>query len=364
MRNLQPAIDIIKEFEGLRLSAYLDPRPKNPIWTIGWGSISYPNGKAVKHGDTCTEAQANEYMLYEVKKKAAEIEPLLKVKVSNEQFCAMLSFAYNVGTDIDSDELAEGLGDSTLLKCVNRGDFAAAALEFPKWNKAEGKVLPGLVRRRKIEMDLFAKGVAPKIIAIDKSKPQASREDIESLLFVNDVDYSNKVCLVGIRGYYLDSMGVAGANDRGVYDDALFWVTPAGMISYKANCDASKYRKGWGFGAEKGMAKLKDGVWTYQPGIHNGSIPHPAFRQADVVTVRRDGTKGDYDDTGWFGINIHRGGSSGTSSLGCQTVPPVDWESFKNFGYAELKKYGQKTFKYLLIEEVARRKGNLIVGVS
>jgi len=157
MRKLnQATIDLIKEFEGLRLEAYPDPRPNNPIWTIGYGTIRYPNGTPVKKGDKITQAQAEEYLRKDLENFITDVEKLLKVTLNDNQFGALVSFAYNVGSDIDSDTIAEGLGDSTLLKKLNAGDFAGALAEFPKWNKAEGKVLPGLTRRRLAEQKLFS----------------------------------------------------------------------------------------------------------------------------------------------------------------------------------------------------------------
>lgn len=192
---------------------------------------------------------------------------------------------------------------------------------------------------------------------VPKSKPQALRTEIEAILKANKVSL-DEVCLVGIEGYYLDSMGEKGKNDRGIYDDAFFWVSPTCFASFNGNTDPSRYKKGKGKGASKGMAHLKDGVWEYKPGMHNGSVPHPAFRQADEVTVIRDGDP-DYEDVGWFGINIHRGGANSTSSLGCQTIPPDQWAAFKALGDLELKRRDQKTFKYIKISETNRRKGNL-----
>ena len=160
-----------------------------------------------------------------------------------------------------------------------------------------------------------------------------------------------RVCLLGVRGYYKNTMGIPGQNDRGIYDDALIWWSPTLHATFQGNTDPSRYRKGWGFGSEKGMAQLKTGVWTYKMGIHYGSVPHAAFRQAAKVTVLRDGTKGQYEDTGWFGINIHRGGAKGTSSLGCQTLPAGTWDAFKSIGYSALKSSGQETFQYCLINE-------------
>lgn len=189
-------------------------------------------------------------------------------------------------------------------------------------------------------------------------KPQITREACEKILKANKLEL-DKCYLIGIRGYYLDSMGKPGVNDRGIYDDALIWISPNMMSSFVGNCDASRYRKGWGRGAEKGMASLAPGLWNYKMGIHYGSVPHEAFRQADEVIVNRDGTNGSYADKGMFGVNIHRGGNNGTSSLGCHTIPPSQWQAFKGTGYGELKRYAQKTFTYILIEETTRRKGKL-----
>lgn len=184
-------------------------------------------------------------------------------------------------------------------------------------------------------------------------KPQMSRNNCLKILEYFGVS-PNQVCLVGVRGYYLDSMGKPGQNDRRIYDDALFWITPNAYAAFQANVDPNGYRAGKGTGSGKGMANLKTGVWKYTMGLHRG---YPAFVQAGEVTVQRDSNtpSGFYEDTGWFGINIHKGGISSTSSLGCQTIPPDEWTSFKGLGYGELKRLGQKVFPYALISEEERR---------
>lgn len=201
-----------------------------------------------------------------------------------------------------------------------------------------------------IKDSLGAQSEVNTMSIIPKSKPMANHEKIEQIIKEHGIDIKKyPVVLVGVRGYYLNTMGKPGTNDRGIYDDAFFWCSPSSFMSANGNTDPSKLRKGKGTGSSKGMAKLEPGVWMYKTGVHNGSVPHPAFRQADKVTVKRDGDP-DYLDTGMFGINIHRGGKNSTSSLGCQTVPPDQWDSFKNLGYSELKRYGQKEFPYILIE--------------
>lgn len=149
MRHInQAGLDLIRSFEKLRLHAYM-PTP-NDRPTIGWGHT-----RGVKMGDTCTPAQAEAWLAEDVAQFERDVESLVKVPVTDNQFSALVSFAFNVGSDIDQDTIAEGLGDSTLLRKLNAGDYAGAAAEFRKWNKQAGRVLNGLTRRRAEEADLF-----------------------------------------------------------------------------------------------------------------------------------------------------------------------------------------------------------------
>lgn len=141
-------IRLIQHYEGCKLKAYKCPAG---VWTIGYGHT----GKDVKEGLVISQQRATDLLREDVANFAADVNSLLKVRVTQRQFDALVSFAYNVGSDIDLDTIAEGLGDSTLLKLVNAGNFAKAADEFPKWNKAKGKVLGGLVKRRAAERALF-----------------------------------------------------------------------------------------------------------------------------------------------------------------------------------------------------------------
>lgn len=151
------------------------------------------------------------------------------------------------------------------------------------------------------------------------------------------------LALLGVRGYYRDSMGQKGANDRGIYDDAMFVVTPTACVAFNANTDPSVRRPG--------IAVLAPGVWEYQLGIHGMSKPvkrrYRALIQARPVTVVRDGGK---VETGMFGINIHRGSLTTTSSEGCQTIPPAQWVSF--FGLVEqvMGEQGMASVPYVLVE--------------
>lgn len=181
---------------------------------------------------------------------------------------------------------------------------------------------------------------------VPKNKPGQARDWVEKQ--VKDYDLKKyKIYLVGFRGYYLDTMGVKGKNDRALYDDAIFSVSDVGFTSWNANTDPSIYRKGSGTGERKGVASLKTGLWLYKKGIHRG---YKAFVQAAPVTVQRDGSP-DYEDTGYFGINIHKGGINGTSSLGCQTIYPTQWEAFRAYNYELMDRFGQKIIPYVLLEK-------------
>lgn len=153
------------------------------------------------------------------------------------------------------------------------------------------------------------------------------------------------VRLLAIRGYYRDSMGRPGQNDRGIYDDAIIVDTPSASVTFNANVDPSVHREG--------IAVLNPGLWWYKVGIHGLSKPkakqYKAFVQAAEVTVTRDA---EGSDTGYFGINIHRGGSSGTSSLGCQTIPPEQWDAFFALVTSELARAGQTRVPYLLTDMI------------
>ena len=151
MRISEKGIALIKHFESCRLVAYPDPGTGNAPWTIGWGHT----GPEVKPGLIWTQEQADHALLLDLKQFERDVLFLVNVPLTQAQFDALVSFTFNVGSDIDEDTLAEGLGDSTLLKKLNAGDYAGASREFLKWNRAGRKVLPGLTRRRNAEMALF-----------------------------------------------------------------------------------------------------------------------------------------------------------------------------------------------------------------
>jgi len=207
--------------------------------------------------------------------------------------------------------------------------------------------------------------------------PQLPSAEIEAIIALNNIPRDRfPVVLLASRGYYLDSIGVPGVNDRRRYDDAHFLVWPDGIARFVANTDPNGYRKGSGTGSNKGMATLKTGIHLFGTGLHRGK---PGYRQAEDFTVIRDGLRGDYEDKGQHAIDIHSGSGDEddvgtTSSLGCQTQPPAQWKIFQPLSYDLLDQYGNemgyndwnehvRILPYVLIDETERRKGNLLVSL-
>lgn len=147
MKINEAGVQLIKSFESCRLEAYLDG---GGVPTIGWGHTH-----GVKMGDVLTQQEADEIFELDLQIFEDGIARLVKVPLGKNEHAALMSFAFNVGLDEDTDAVAEGLGDSTLLKKLNRMDYAGAADEFLKWNKDNGVVVRGLTRRREAERKLF-----------------------------------------------------------------------------------------------------------------------------------------------------------------------------------------------------------------
>lgn len=151
MQVNKATIDLIKEFEGFRAKAYPDPATGGEPITIGYGTTARA-GVGVKPylGMVITQDDAERYLQLAVQKFAAQVEAMIRVPVSENQFGAIVSLAYNIGTG--------ALSSSTVLKRLNAGDYAGAADAILMWDKAGGKVMKGLQRRRNAERALFLTG--------------------------------------------------------------------------------------------------------------------------------------------------------------------------------------------------------------
>lgn len=141
MKINQRGLDVIKSFEGCKLSAYLCPAK---VWTIGYGHT----GAGVKQGMNISLTQADDLLKKDLAKFEDGVTNLVTNVINENQFSALVSFAYNCGLG--------NLKSSTLLRKLNiNPQDITIKNEFAKWNKAAGKELAGLSRRRKVESELY-----------------------------------------------------------------------------------------------------------------------------------------------------------------------------------------------------------------
>ena len=150
MKISAAGIELLKQFEGCRLTAYQD---SVGVWTIGFGTTT-----GVKEGQTISQVKAEEYLRFDLAIFEKAVTESLKVPVNQNQFDALVSFTYNVGVS--------AFRSSTLLNLINeKTDKKVVAAEFSKWVKAGNQTLPGLVSRRKAESELFLKGAKNDVLA-------------------------------------------------------------------------------------------------------------------------------------------------------------------------------------------------------
>lgn len=142
MRTSQQGIDLIKKFEGFSERVYLCP---GGVYTIGYGHTS-----GVQIGDTCTREKAEEYLRDDLKDTEETIEALIEVPLTQNQFDALVSLVYNIGSG--------NFYDSTIRRVINCkvADKEEYRRAWMMWVKSRGKVLKGLVRRREAEYKLFS----------------------------------------------------------------------------------------------------------------------------------------------------------------------------------------------------------------
>lgn len=173
MKTSDKGLALIKEFEGLRLDAYFCPAN---VLTVGFGHTTAAGPPTVKKGMRVTKDEAEEILRRDLVRYENGVSKLVKVHLNQSQFDAIVSFCYNVG---------EGaLGKSTLLRRLNRGEYAAIPAEFMKWTKGGGKELPGLVRRRRAEAKLWRnldnRPEAPEETRTQPDKPEPTKTMVQS----------------------------------------------------------------------------------------------------------------------------------------------------------------------------------------
>ena len=195
-------LELIKKFESCKLTAYKVDKAEK-YYTIGYGHY----GADVKKDMKITKERANELFRNDIKYFESCVNSSLKVKVTQSMFNALVSFTYNVGYG--------NLKKSSLLKYVNKKQFRKASNEFKKWNKCGGKVLKGLVRRRKLEQVEFERqGLASNHIVINDYKIPSLRgykgfsivEGLKKYNYKSDFIYREKLWkMLGYKDDYIGS---------------------------------------------------------------------------------------------------------------------------------------------------------------
>src|SRR5690606_4184301 len=173
---------------------------------------------------------------------------------------------------------------------------------------------------------------------LPRSRPKATRADV--LKYAADAGLDLNACpilIIGVRGYYLRTMGKPYQNDRNLYDDAMFLVTADDFVSYNCNVDPSKYRKG--------IASLVPGIYKAVKWRHKGKY---AALQIVEDRVSRDGQT--RVDVGRHGINFHYGGDDDTWSGGCLTFPRAQYWQFQGAVYELMDELKQRAVTFLLVE--------------
>ncbi len=138
----ESGLALTEQFEGCRLVAYLDQTGRP---TIGYGHTA-----GVQLGDTCTEAQADAWLIQDIAWAVTEVNRLVTVTLTQPEFDALVDFVFNAG--------AGNFESSTMLKLLNAGQYSAAATQFDLWDHAGGQVVAGLLRRRQAETNEFESG--------------------------------------------------------------------------------------------------------------------------------------------------------------------------------------------------------------
>lgn len=277
MKISQKGIDLIKEFEGLRLEAYPDPGTGGDPWTIGYGTT-----KGVRPGMVITEERAEELLVEDVAAFEGAVRQLLPIDLTQSEFDALVSFTYNCG--------AVALEESTLRKRLLAGEPRCWVYqkEFPRWNKGGSGVLQGLVRRRQAEADLACLGHLSEPVESVLVMPTVLAED-EPFSFPLDVPYfyqrdsrtghGERMCFsssMAMAMEYLDENAIQGDDDWYLHEVFKY----GDSVSSDAQLAAAR---SLGFevdfhmnGTEQDLLnQLDEGIPVPVGILHHGSIDRP-----------------------------------------------------------------------------------------
>lgn len=181
MMKMSPkGLALLKQFEGVKLTAYRDVAG---VWTIGYGHTAAAGGIAPKAGVTITQAQADAMLVNDLGQYERAVFRALTKTPNQNQFDAMVSLCYNIGTG--------GFSKSSVVRHFNAGENAKAANAFLAWNKAGGKVVRGLTVRRSAEMDLFMAEIKP-LAAVEPVPAPTTPRKPENVSVVNKTDFEVK----------------------------------------------------------------------------------------------------------------------------------------------------------------------------
>ena len=148
MEYSKDGLHLTERFEGCQLVAYPDPGSGGDPWTIGYGHT----GPEVVEGLEITQDQAEQYLAQDIKQAEANVNAVVHVELTQEEFDALVDFAFNCG--------CRNLDSSTLMKKLNAGDYEGASHEFIKWDMAAGHHMSGLLKRREAEAAMFISKLA------------------------------------------------------------------------------------------------------------------------------------------------------------------------------------------------------------
>lgn len=224
MKMSNNGLNLVISFEGLYLNAYKCPAG---VWTIGYGHTGKVGKDCIRSGMEITKAKAISLLKSDMKQFEKSVASLVKVPLNQNQFDALISFAFNVGSG--------SLKSSTLLKKLNKKDYKGAAEQFLVWNKARvnGKLieLPGLTRRRKAERELFLTPIKKQmnVYSFDKfvndlkeikGKKLTTDKLLKKLPTINNVDNKNTKVIKPLKKY-LKKLGYYNGTIDTVYNVAL-----------------------------------------------------------------------------------------------------------------------------------------------
>lgn len=156
-RTNKAGIDLIKSFEGLKLTAYLCP---GHVWSIGYGHT-----RTVRPGMTITPGEAEQLLLGDLDIVQKAIQRRVSVPLTDNEFAALVSFVFNVGVP--------AFENSSLLKLLNRGWYDQVPAQLMRWNRAKGELMGGLARRRAAEAALWNKRDEPELLAAPSTETEA-----------------------------------------------------------------------------------------------------------------------------------------------------------------------------------------------